>query len=204
MRWTGQWDEALENYRKGVEFETPGAFHGWSEGVLVTHLARLGRAREVQTLFEEKKGILEPMGRPRTLGEITLALGLIEATWMIGLTDATTALRHVVDDALPTGVLYHVFDCRTMQLLAALAYDAAGDGDRAEEHFDAATEIARSDLLVIEEADICLYRATSLMRRGEPPDGDSVRTFVERATMLLEGCGMERYLDLMKNTLSLP
>jgi hypothetical protein len=132
-----------------------------------------------------------------------LALGVLEAAWLTGLKDVAASLGHVVERVLEKDILYRVFDLRAMQHLAALAADAAGDFERAEKHFDAALELARSLPAPVEEADICLHRAVSLTRRGEPLRDDAVQGLLGRAEELLDGCGMQRYLDLMKTTLSL-
>ena len=203
LTWKGDWDGALENHRKGVEFGTPGAFDGWAASLLATQLARMGRDDELRTLLEEKKDILEGLGPDSTLGAITLALGCIEATWLNGLHDITKSLGPQIEEILPRGVLYRVFDFRTMELHAALASDAAQEWEGADEHFESAIAHARAVPLPIEEADVCLYRATSLIRRGESPDSPSVRELLDRAEELLEGQGMQRYLELMKTTLSL-
>lgn len=201
--WKGRWDDALESFRKGLEFEVIGAFDGWAIALLVTHLARLGRADEVVALFEQKRDALAGPGKRTSIGATSMTLGFIEATWLIGRPDLCASLHATVQEAIPAGVLYRVFDFRTMQLLAALACDARGDFERADSHFDAAMEHAHAVPLPIEEADVCLYRAKSLIGRGEPPDGDVVKKLLDRAAELLTGCGMERYLDLMKGTLSL-
>lgn len=203
LNWKGEWDEALENHRKGVESETPGAFDGWAASLLAIQLARMGRDDELSALLEQKKDILGGLGTYRTLGAITLALGCLEATWLRGMHDVTKSLGPLIEEMLPRGVLYRVFDFRTMELVAALASDAAQEWDRADEHFEAALEHARAGPLPIEEADVCLYRATSLIRRGESSGSPTVRQLVDRAAELLEDQGMQRYLELMKGTLSL-
>lgn len=167
------------------------------------HLARVGKEDEIKTLFEQKQGLLEPHGGRRTVGTLTTALGFIEATWLVGLHDITASFHHVIDEILPKGVLYRVFDFRTTELLAALVSDAAGDLERADEHFTAAMELARATPVPMEEADACLYRTKSLIRRGERVDGEPVQSLVEHASELLKAHGMDRYLDLMKTTLSL-
>lgn len=204
LAWQGRWDEALENHRTAVEIEAAGAFEGWSAGLLMVHLARLGRRQEIETLLEQKRAILEATERPPTVGEIGLALSCLEAAWLVGLHDVTASLRHLVEDLPRKGAHYRVFDFRTTELLIALACDAAGDRDLAEQHFDRAAELAAAVPAPMEEADVYLYRAKSLARRGEPVDGAEVRKLVDRAAELLEGCGMERYLELMKGSLSLP
>ena len=147
--------------------------------------------------------VLEGLGPRSTLGAISLALGYLEATWLRGFHDVTRSLRPVIEEVLPRGVLYRVFDFRTMELLAALASDAAQEWGRADEHFEAALEQARAVPLPIEEADISLYRVKSLIRRGESADSPAVRQLVDRAAELLEAQGMQSYLELMRGTLSL-
>ncbi|MDQ3962512.1 MAG: AAA family ATPase [Actinomycetota bacterium] len=203
LTWKGAWGEALDSYRKGVEFETPGAFDGWAAALLATHLARMGRDEELGTLLEQKKEVLEGASTGSTLGVISLALGCLEATWLSERHDVTRSLGRLVEEVLPRGVLYRVYDFRTMELLAALGSDAAEEWERADEHFEIALQHARAVPLPIEEADICLYRAKSLIRRGGSHEATAVRELVGRASELLGDRGMERYLDLMKNTLSL-
>lgn len=203
LTWKGKWEEALENFRHGVEFEVPGALDGWSLALLVTHLARLGRVEEVMALFDQRGDALPAAGTRSTIGTTELTLGFLEATWLLGRHDLCASLYPVVQEIIPTGVLYRVFDFRTLQLLGAIACDAAGDFDAADRHFEAALEHARAVPLPIEEADVCLYRAKSLLARGEPEGKDASRMLVDRATELLNGLGMQRYLELMKGTLSL-
>jgi len=203
LAWKGDWDEALESHRLGVETELPGAFDGWAPSFLAIHLARLGRVQELETLIEQKRSVLPSAEGRSSLGAITLALGVLEAAWLTGFKDIAASLGHVVEKVLEKDILYRVFDLRAMQHLAALAADAAGDFERAEQHFDAALELARSLPAPVEEADICLHRAASLKRRGEPLRGDAVQGLLGRAEELLDGCGMQRYLALMKTTLSL-
>jgi class 3 adenylate cyclase/tetratricopeptide (TPR) repeat protein len=200
--WKGRWDEATDNFGKGAELEVPGAFEGFDLGLLVVHLARLGRRNEVLALFEHNRGTLAVAGERNTIGAIQRTLGFVEATWMIDRRDLCATLYPALRAILSTGLLYRSFDGRTTQLVAALTAEAAGDVEAADRYFEAASAHARAIPFPIEEADAALFQAKSLRARNGPDD-EEAHALLDRATELLEGLGMGDYLNLMKKALSL-
>lgn len=202
LTWKGRWDEALDNFSRGVELEVPGAFDGFDLGLLVVHLARLGRDNEVLALFEHNRDTLAMAGKRNTIGTIQRTLGFIEATWMVGRHDLCATLYPVAGEIISTGLLYRAFDGRTTQLVAALTAEAAGDPPAADRYFEAALAHARAIPFPIEEADASLFRAKSLRARNGPDD-EEARALVDHAAELLDGLGMGDYVALMKNALSL-
>lgn len=203
LTWLGRWDEALDNYHKGVELEVPGAFEGFSLGLLAVHLARVGQDEQVMALLEQNDGRLPVVDGRNSIGAVQMTLGFVEATWLLGRFDLCARFYPLLCEVIASDALVRVFDGRTTQLLAALASDAAGDVEAAEEHFKVARDLAEGVLpFPIDHADTCLYRAKALKGRTAPND-EEVRRLVERAEELLNGLGMHDYLGLMKGVLSL-
>jgi hypothetical protein len=178
-----------------------GAFNGWATAFLVVHLARMGRKQEVLELVDQHRAGFAVPRRPHTIGDIQMTLAFLEAAWIAGLDDLCASLYPVVEETLSRGVLYRVFDFRSSHLLGALACDSAGDVEGAERHVAAGLQDARSAPLPVQEAEICLFRARMLHRRGD--GNNEVPGLLDRAQELLGGMGMQNYLALMKRTLSL-
>jgi hypothetical protein len=87
---------------------------------------------------------------------------------------------------------------RLVQIAAGISAAAAGDWSKAEEHFQAATEVADRLGLKRERVDLLQFRAWMHLWRNGDNDRGSARRLLAEAVAEYEEMGMPRHVEVCR------
>jgi tetratricopeptide (TPR) repeat protein len=195
----GRKDEATELLRQGVAHETTGFSVGWHRSALLHHLALYGEHDDALALLDDPSTPPAPVpGQPGISGAWSMLVEAIEALGELGERERAAALYPAIEWAIESGVMMEPIRGRLIQTVAGIAAAAAGRWDRAQEHFDAATEIAERWGLKAESVELLRFRAWMHLWRNGDNDRESVLRLSEQAVAEYEAMGMPRHVEVTR------
>jgi class 3 adenylate cyclase/tetratricopeptide (TPR) repeat protein len=168
--WRGDAARAEVELRRAVELEPAGVHSGSSISILVRHLAHVGHAEEVLTIYQSARPTLPSPDKVNSHGAWSRLFGLVEGLYLCGFRDEAAALSPLVEMALEQGPDWISFDGRLVRTRAGMAAAAGGYWEAAERHFAIAEQHAKSMDNRLEEADLCRLRARMLLDRDSAGD----------------------------------
>jgi DNA-binding SARP family transcriptional activator len=190
----GRWNEALAAFRQGVEEEPPGVLDGTGSAFLLEELAYLGETNELAALLDKWEERLPRVGEPAMWGAWQMLFSVVEGLAVLGRRDAAGSYHPQLLDALETGTVvgnYH--DGRLVERVAGIAAAAAGDWDRAEEHYSTALTQAAELPHVLEQLHTRLWYARMLLDRRGPGDKSRSAALLAEASEGYARLGMPRH-----------
>ena len=193
--WRGEAARAEEELRRSVELEPPSAFAGQAASSLARHLAHVGRADELWSLYERQRSSFPSGNGHSALGAWNSMLAFVEALYVSGFRDEVVALSPLVDQAMQIGPEWVALDGRLRRTRAGIAATAAGRWDDAERWFDEADEFARRSGNELEVVELHRLRARMLLDRGCPEDAGPATELLEQATEAYRAFGMPGYVS---------
>lgn len=176
----GDWDSALENYRRGLNPPAPGIFADFPHARVSLMLAYLGKEEEALQILNRHKDLhssLENLGT----SEHMIVGSAVEALFLLGERKRAAALYPALLKMMESGGVARFFDFRLHETLAGLAAGAAGDTESAEHHFESALRVADELTLPIETADARRFYGEMLIDRGGPGDKERARVLLNEA-----------------------
>ena len=91
--------------------------------------------------------------------------------------------------------------CRFPETIAGIAAGAAGDWERAEQHFLAARKLALELPHRLEEAEVSRFHGMMLIDRAASGDRERARRLLGEALATYTRIGMPRYVELTRKLL---
>ena len=139
--------------------------------------------------------------RANTIGTWLLLIGTIEGLAMVGERDRAAKLYPLVRELLESGVKCTALEIRFPETVAGIAAGAAGDWERAEQHFLAARKQAVELPHRLEEAEVLRFHATMLIDRAASGDRERARRLLGEALVTYTRVGMPHHLELTRKLL---
>ncbi|HSL27160.1 MAG TPA: AAA family ATPase [Acidimicrobiia bacterium] len=188
--WAGRRVEGEGHLRQALDLEPPGAFTGQTASLLAIHLAEMGRAEEVQALFERNRASLPAEGRVNSLGAWNTLFGFTEALYLAGAREQAAGLLPLVRQSLDLGIEWMTFDCHLVHTRVGIAAVAAGEWEEAEEHFATALRLAEQIDQRVEQADLRYLKARMLHDRGKAGDAEEMKLLIDEAVERYRNMGL--------------
>lgn len=191
--WSGDLERALERAKRAVASELPGVFAGMSSGIYLLMLVRAGRDQEARSFIKDSADRFVWAEAKTTWGAWHYLLCRAEAESVLGnpLGDGYVACEHGIEK----GLLLRELDARCLHTIAGVCATSASDFEKASAHFDAAERATRRWGHYVELADICRFRAESLLKRAAPGDVGAARDLLEEARKTYRSLGMLHHAD---------
>jgi tetratricopeptide (TPR) repeat protein len=195
----GSWEEAREGYREGLRTEIPGdVWEGSALGALVQYEAYLGERTHLAESLE-KLHVLKRRSEPPAIGVWLLLLGVVEALAVLEERREAARLYPLVAEGLATGTLVAGVPPALLEKRAGMAAAAAEDWERAEQHFEAALEQARSIPHRLELPEVARWHAAMLLDRGGAGDRERAARMMDEAISEYHRIGMPRHVELVEH-----
>jgi hypothetical protein len=179
--WRGNAASAEAELRRAVALEPPSAFAGQAPSTLARHLAHVGRADDLWTLYQEKRSRFPTEPGHHPLGSWNSMLAFGEALYVAGFREEVAGLSPMVARAMEVGTEWVALDGRLRRTRAGVTAAAAGREDEAERWFAEAEERARAAGNEVEVADLDRFRARMLLDRSGPGDAARAVQLLRRA-----------------------
>ena len=194
--WKGQPEEAQGSFREAIELEPPGWYLGTGWAFLFLGTAYLGDKNAALAMLEEKRGDLPRRGNASLVGRWNMLLAAVEGLCVLEERDEAAELYPLVLEAIDTGALMARFDCRLSQTVAGMAAAAAGQWERAEEHYRTALRQARELPHKIEQPEVRRWYARMLVDRDGPGDRDRALQLLAEALPMYREIGMPKHVEM--------
>jgi tetratricopeptide (TPR) repeat protein len=189
----GNWELALASVDDASDW--PGAGGGGPYIKALIH-AYLGDRQAVARILDANRDQLLRIGQPNSFRESTYTSIAVESFYLCQQYEEAAAMRPLVDEMLRSGVLYRAFVSRLTRTLAGMAAAAGSDWDAAQEHYEAAIELAEGLPHLIEQADARRFYAQMLVTRAGSGDQEHARALLEQALKTYDRIGMPRHAAL--------
>ncbi|MBW3589803.1 MAG: AAA family ATPase [Actinobacteria bacterium] len=191
----GQWEEALVQLRRSLEFDRPGVFVDMPAARLLLMLARLGYRDEALAMIEERREQLKWEAGPKPIGTQMFGLMAIESLWALDEKQRAGELYPFAFKVMELGSKARLFDFRPVETIAGLSAAGARDWDKAERHLKAGIAQARMFGVYDQESESRQLYAEALLDRGRPGDREKALELLEEAIEMYRRVGMTRHLS---------
>jgi class 3 adenylate cyclase/tetratricopeptide (TPR) repeat protein len=191
--WRGDAERADVELRRAVKLEPAGAHSGSSTSILVRHLAHLGHAEEVLTIYQSARPTLPSPDKVNSHGAWSRLFGLVEGLYLCGFRDDAAALSPLVEMALEQGPDWISFDGRLVRTRAGMAAAAGGRWGAAERHIAIAEHHAKSMHDRLEQTDLRRLHARMLLDRDSTGDRARAAELLREALSSYRRFGMPSY-----------
>jgi tetratricopeptide (TPR) repeat protein len=122
-----------------------------------------------------------------------MLFGFTEALYLAGEGEQAAALAPLIGQALAMGHEWMALDGRLIQTRAGIAAAAARRWEQAEDHYQAALQVAEALPSRIEQADLRRLYARMLLDRDQPGDRERAQALLAKARAAYRGMRMPRY-----------
>jgi tetratricopeptide (TPR) repeat protein len=208
--WRDRWGEALQSFQEAVRLESPGFAAGSDWAYLFLAKAYAGERDAALAMLEQTRGNLPRPGQANTDGAWTMLFGVVEGLAVLGERDEAAQLYPLVLEGIDTGTLVRWPDARLLQSIAGMAAAAAGQWDRAEEHYQTALRQAHELPVVMEQPEVRRWYARMLIDRdapGDPSTGsgrdrDKARELLMEAIAMYRRIGMPKHIEMAEALLT--
>jgi tetratricopeptide (TPR) repeat protein len=192
----GKWTTALLHAEASSRPELGSAVEGYGAGTLLRQLAYAGDRDGALAILDEKRAVLPRSGQPNTAGSWLMLALAIEGLVMLGEQSRAAQLYPLARELVDTGavVLWPIF--RFTQTIAGVAAAAARQWQAAEEHFQIATQQAKSFPNLLEQTEIRRFHAMMLLDRGATDDRERAQTLLSEALDSYTQIGMPRHVEM--------
>ena len=120
---------------------------------------------------------------------------------MVGERGRAAELYPLVHELLESGTKCMALEVRFPETVAGIAAGAAGDWERAEQHFLAARKQALELPHPLEEAELRRFHAMMLIDRAASGDRERARRLLGEALAIYTRIGMSRHVELTRKLL---
>jgi tetratricopeptide (TPR) repeat protein len=197
----GNWDTARSLAEEACNREVHRAFAGFGPSMLLRLAGYSGARDRAVQLADETRPRLPIPRTANTIGAWLLLIGTIEGLAMIGERGRTAELYPLVRELLEAGVKCTALEIRFPETVAGIAAGAAGDWERAEQHFLAARKQALELPHRLEEAEVRRFHSMMLIDRAASGDRERARRLLGEALVTYTRIGMPRHVKLTRNLL---
>ena len=165
--WRGDWESACTHAHEGTAHAVSPSWFGAHHGVQTMVLAVCGRRDEALAVLDSVRNHLPVPGGQNSIGPWMLAVFAAEAVGLAGDAGRARTLHPLVVEALATGTVMRQLDGRLIQTAAGMVAAAAGLGDDAEAHFEAALRQADELPHLMERPHVRHAYGRFLLERGD-------------------------------------
>ena len=197
--WTGDWDQAIDHYRRAAEEAAKGQPWIWDPvypGMHFMALAYAGRREEALAVLDSVRGDLPRPGVANSLGSWGLLLAVVEGLVMLGDDEQATGLYPMLLEGLETGARVG-YGTRLVSVAAAISAAAGRDWEAADRHFADGREMARSGR-PIELGDIAYFQARARLARNAAGAREDADRLLDQAIGIYEKMGMPRHVSMAR------
>ena len=202
--WRGDWEAALDAFRKGMSREGPGTVAGacWAGSLLVQ--AYLGDEARCRAMLADPPVDLPRPGCLSGLGSWTGLLMATEALAQLGAREEAAAQYDLVVEAMAAGNVLRGYDNRLLHAVAGMAAGAGARWELAEDHFRQALHLADTIPHRLDQPDVRRLYALMLLQRNGSGDSATARHMLMEAASLYSNIGMLGHLRLVRALLTDP
>ena len=198
--WAGDWERAGDIADEANAEPIEGTMAGIEASVRLLLLAHAGDPG-ARPYMETLQPLISIAGKENQIGAWHVGMATLEAAALLGLHDRCAALY---DSAvqLQQSDTHIVWGLGLSGKHAAIAAAAGGHWDRAEQHFSAATEYARTICDRLDEAELLRWQAQARLWRDRPGDRAEAATLAKAARDAYGAIGMKRHVGVAEDLLS--
>lgn len=196
--WRGDWERADGLFHRGLGEDPTGTLSGacWATTFLLRaqqddHDGCLRMRRTGPGRFPTGDGMAG-------LGSWTSLLAATEGLALLGRADDAARYYPQVLRAIDAGNVLRGYDNRLVESVAGLAAEAAGDPDRADDHFRRALRQAETMPHRLEQPETRRLYAWTLVRRGGLADRALAVDLLDEAVQGYRAVGMPRHEELVR------
>jgi tetratricopeptide (TPR) repeat protein len=194
----GNWDSAKSLAEEACTRELHRTFAGFGPSMLLRLAGYLGERDRALELADQTRPRLPIPQMANTIGAWLLLIGTVEGLAMVGERGRAAELYPLVRELLESGVRCMSWEIRFPETVAGIAAGAAGDWERAEEHFLAARKQALELPHRVEEAEVRRFHAMMLIDRAASGDRETARRLLGEAVAIYWRIGMHRHVELTR------
>jgi class 3 adenylate cyclase/tetratricopeptide (TPR) repeat protein len=191
--WDGNWEQALERVDDQSDF--PGVTGGAPLYIRALVHAYLNDRASATTVLEANRAQLPRLGQPISIRQWTYTFIAVESFYLCGQYEEAAALGPLLEEALRAGTVMNTFE-RLLHTLAGMAAAAASDWEAAQQHYEAAIQLAEQLPHLIEQADARRFYAQMLIDRASSGDRDLAHSLLSGALEIYDRIGMPRHAAL--------
>jgi len=194
----GNWDSARSLAEEACNREVQRTFVGVGPSMLLRLAGYSGQRDRTLELADETRARLPIPQMANTIGAWLLLIGTVEGLAIVGERGRAAELYPLVRELLESGVKCMYSEIRFPETVAGIAAGAAGDWERAEEHFLAARKQALELPHRLEEAEVRRFHAMMLIDRAASGDRERARRLLGEALAIYTRVGMPRHVELTR------
>ena len=191
----GDWEKALELFRRGAERSAPGAFQGALRGFLTMHLAYMGDGDRCRATADRM--IERNFDQVVTLGKATEELFVVEGLVVLGDTERLAKLRPRVE-FVTQQLRWRAFSLIPSDVCLAACVAAEGDLPAAEKMFEEVLGDAQDKRSVVSLMQVKWFWGKTLANSGE---GERSLELLHKAGEEARDLGLPGYERLVNETL---
>jgi tetratricopeptide (TPR) repeat protein len=194
--WRGRWEEALDSFQEAARLEPLGAWVGIVSAFLFLSKAYAGDRDAALANLAQRRGNLPRPGQANTVGAWTMLLAVVEGLAVLGESDEAAKLYPLVLEAIDMDVVMRWQDERLLQTVAGVAAAAAGQWEKAEEHYQTALRQAHELPAKLEQPEVRRWYARMLLDRDAPGDRDKAFRLLTEAIAMYRQIGMPKHIGM--------
>jgi tetratricopeptide (TPR) repeat protein len=196
----GKLEDSVRWARRGLEVEPESYLSGQLSGCLFWTLAAAGDP-EAESALTAARTYLPVAGRILTIGSTSCLAFVIEGLALVRRREEAAALQSEAEWVVATGPLY-LYSRHLFRTSAGIAAACARNWTRAEEHHQAAIQIADSTRCRVAQPVVRDWYADMLCSRDTAGDKERAREFLSQALSLYDEMGMVWHARRAANRLS--